>query len=200
MYFMLAQEKPSYPLIIQMNSISYQVKFLREVLVLKEELIKQVKKLISSSTIAVSYFACGIIANLSLTWDQHLTCLTQVEKDEAVEELQKAIDRFGVLQHEIVTYRSFKPFYELLECHAKPEVQHWAVWAIHHVCTLNTEHYKGIMNGECMRLLELIEMRTESGEVKAQVRSVRIAMNGVDVVDVVEPGDDPGVDPTMALE
>ena len=62
------------------------------------------------------------------------------------------------------------------------------------------------MNGECMRLLELIEMRTESGEVKAQVRSVRMAMNGVDVdvVDVVVPVDEStGVeteDPTMAVE
>lgn len=33
-------------------------------------------------------------------------------------------------------FRSFKPFYELLGCSNKPQIQKWAVWAIHHVCTL----------------------------------------------------------------
>ena len=33
--------------------------------------------------------------------------------------------------------RSFNPFFPLLSCVGKPEVQLWAVWAIQHVCTKN---------------------------------------------------------------
>lgn len=38
---------------------------------------------------------------------------------------------------EMVAYRSFHPFISLLTCTAAPQVQLWAVWAIHHVCTKN---------------------------------------------------------------
>lgn len=38
---------------------------------------------------------------------------------------------------EMVAYRSFHPFLSLLQCYDAPQVQLWAVWAIHHVCTKN---------------------------------------------------------------
>lgn len=38
---------------------------------------------------------------------------------------------------EMVAYRSFNPFFPLLEAHISPQVQLWAVWAIHHVCSKN---------------------------------------------------------------
>lgn len=36
-------------------------------------------------------------------------------------------------------FRSFYPFISLLMCNDDPQVQLWAVWAIHHVCTKNRE-------------------------------------------------------------
>ena len=39
---------------------------------------------------------------------------------------------------EMVAYRSFNPFIELLSC-SDPEVQLWAVWAMEHVCKRNGE-------------------------------------------------------------
>lgn len=40
---------------------------------------------------------------------------------------------------EMVAYRSFNPFFPLLEAQISPQVQLWAVWAIHHVCSKNRE-------------------------------------------------------------
>lgn len=43
---------------------------------------------------------------------------------------------------EMVAYRSFNPFFPLLEAHVSPHVQLWAVWAIHHVCSKNRECFQ----------------------------------------------------------
>lgn len=153
-----------------LNNIA-EVKFLHEVLVLNEDLILSVKRLISSSNIPVSYFACGIVANLGLYWDKYRSCLTERQKAEILDDLQSAIDRFGVLDHEIVTYRSFKPFHELLESHDKPQIQHWAVWAIHHVCTLGSQ-YKSLMDDNCWGLLSEVHKRTASETVRGQINSI----------------------------
>lgn len=44
---------------------------------------------------------------------------------------------------EMVAYRSFHPFLSLLQCYDAPQVQLWAVWAIHHVCTKNGKFLMG---------------------------------------------------------
>lgn len=47
---------------------------------------------------------------------------------------------------EMVAYRSFHPFLSLLQCYDAPQVQLWAVWAIHHVCTKNGKFLMGRWN------------------------------------------------------
>ena len=45
-------------------------------------------------------------------------------------------------------FRTFTPFFPLLNCMDSPAVQLWAVWAILHVCTKNSEllfSYYGIL-------------------------------------------------------
>lgn len=37
----------------------------------------------------------------------------------------------------ICSYRSFNPFFPLLECFHTPGVQLWAAWAMQHVCSKN---------------------------------------------------------------
>ena len=39
----------------------------------------------------------------------------------------------------ILSYRSFNPFFPLLECFHTPGVQLWAAWAMQHVCSKNGE-------------------------------------------------------------
>lgn len=49
----------------------------------------------------------------------------------------------------MVAYRSFSPFLPLLDCIETPEVQMWAVWAIHHVCSKNPKRYCDMLLEEC---------------------------------------------------
>ena len=46
---------------------------------------------------------------------------------------------------EMVAYRSFNPFLPLLRCQNSPQVQLWAVWAIHHVCSKNALRYSEML-------------------------------------------------------
>ena len=45
-------------------------------------------------------------------------------------------------EEEMVAYRSFQPFIPLLMALDKPQVQLWAVWALHHVTTKNSKYVK----------------------------------------------------------
>lgn len=93
------------------------------------------RRLLRSDQIDVSYFAAGIIAHLAFepAW----------EKDDlpgkalALEELQYAVKQWVPPEGEMVAYRSFQPFFGLLNSIETPQVQLWAAWAILHVCTKN---------------------------------------------------------------
>lgn len=39
----------------------------------------------------------------------------------------------------VLVFRSFNPFFPLLECFQTPGVQLWAAWAMQHVCSKNGE-------------------------------------------------------------
>ena len=41
----------------------------------------------------------------------------------------------------MVAYRSFRPFFPLMEEEQSNAVKLWAVWAINHVCSKNVERY-----------------------------------------------------------
>ena len=52
-------------------------------------------------------------------------------------ELWAVVSDWTYPSEEMVAYRSFKPFFPLLQPRQEEAVQLWAVWAIHHVCTKN---------------------------------------------------------------
>nr|XP_014350031.1 PREDICTED: protein zyg-11 homolog B [Latimeria chalumnae] len=52
-----------------------------------------------------------------------------------------AILKWPTPECEMVAYRSFNPFFPLLECFSTPGVQLWAVWAMQHVCSKNAARY-----------------------------------------------------------
>uniref|UniRef100_A0A8C7TD84 Zyg-11 family member, cell cycle regulator n=1 Tax=Oncorhynchus mykiss TaxID=8022 RepID=A0A8C7TD84_ONCMY len=49
---------------------------------------------------------------------------------------------------EMVAYRSFNPFFPLLECFHTPGVQLWAAWAMQHVCSKNAPRYCSMLLDE----------------------------------------------------
>ena len=108
------------------------------------EFISSLSNLLKSEFIDVSYFAAGIFAHLlsdsNINWSN-----AQVAKEALTMDLVNAVLSWKQPQLEMVAYRSFNPFLPLLRCQESPEVQLWAVWAIHHVCSKNALRYSEML-------------------------------------------------------
>lgn len=117
-----------------LNNIA-EVERLRHSLMLNS-LIEELYVLLKSEHIDVSYFAAGIVAHLASDGAQYWT-VDSYKREDMLNELGKAVSQWKVPECEIVAYRSFKPFFSLLRRDMDHQVQLWAVWAIHHVCTKN---------------------------------------------------------------
>uniref|UniRef100_A0A8C7SNA8 Zyg-11 family member, cell cycle regulator n=1 Tax=Oncorhynchus mykiss TaxID=8022 RepID=A0A8C7SNA8_ONCMY len=118
---------------------------------LHEELMVQgfldhICSLLHSPEVEVSYFAAGILAHLTsrgkAAWTLSITL-----RSDLLEQLHSAILKWQTPECEMVAYRSFNPFFPLLECFHTPGVQLWAAWAMQHVCSKNAPRY-------CSMLLE----------------------------------------------
>ncbi|XP_040612937.1 protein zyg-11 homolog A isoform X2 [Mesocricetus auratus] len=70
----------------------------------------------------------------------------------------------------LVSYRSFKSFSPLLGNFSQPEVQLWALWAMHHVCSKNPSKYCKLLVEEGG--LQLVCDIQEHGQANAQVRQM----------------------------
>lgn len=117
-----------------LNNIA-EVETLRDSLMI-DSLMKELYLLLKSEHIDVSYFAAGIVAHLASDgiskWE-----VVVYSRDEMLHALEVAVSQWKVPDSEMVAYRSFKPFFPLLRREMDYQVQLWAVWAIHHVCTKN---------------------------------------------------------------
>lgn len=117
-----------------LNNIA-EVEKLRNSLMLNS-LIEELYMLLKSDLIDVSYFAAGIVAHLASDGLEYWT-VNKYSRNEMLVELGNAVSQWKVPESEMVAYRSFKPFFPLLRREMDYQVQLWAVWAIHHVCTKN---------------------------------------------------------------
>lgn len=125
---------------------------------MSNDLVCSLFDLLKSDNIDVSYFAAGIVAHLTSdgeqawkSWKVNKDLLNQIRfnqpksplqvptytRAEMLQALTEAVLQWKVPESEMVAYRSFKPFFPLLRVDMDHQVQLWAVWAIHHVCTKN---------------------------------------------------------------
>ncbi|KAF7690154.1 hypothetical protein HF521_011958 [Silurus meridionalis] len=111
-----------------------------------QSFLDHIRSLLHSPEVEVSYFAAGILAHLTsrgeTVWTLDLSLRTTL-----LEQLHSAILKWPTPECEMVAYRSFNPFFPLLECFQTPGVQLWAAWAMQHVCSKNAARY-------CSMLLE----------------------------------------------
>ncbi|XP_065133113.1 protein zyg-11 homolog [Paramisgurnus dabryanus] len=116
---------------------------------LDEELVEHMVVLLSSSTeeVEVSYFAGGVLAHLASvngpTWSLDAELHSTV-----LDELHSSVLTWSFPQREMVSYRTFQPFYHLLQVSQYPGVQLWALWAIHLVCSQNAAQYGSKLHAE----------------------------------------------------
>lgn len=117
-----------------LNNIA-EVEKLRHALMF-DALMDELHERLRSEHIDVSYFAAGIVAHLASDGPKTWT-LKRHGRERMLDELENAVSQWKVPDCEMVAYRSFKPFFPLLRTDMDHQVQLWAVWAIHHVCTKN---------------------------------------------------------------
>ncbi|XP_014245907.1 protein zyg-11 homolog B-like isoform X2 [Cimex lectularius] len=131
--------------------------------------ITTLRGLLHSKQIDVSYFAAGIMAHLAAE-GQTAWANCEVSRNVILEELGEVVISWEAPEGEMVAYRSFFPFISLLSCNDVPQVQLWAVWAIHHVCTKNPLRYCPMLEAE--RGSELLHTMWSNPNVDARVRHI----------------------------
>lgn len=109
--------------------------------------ISVLRELLHSQQIDVSYFAAGIMAHLAAEGPAAWKRFDNL-RDVILKELGDVVIGWDPPEGEMVAYRSFYPFISLLTCNDAPQVQLWAVWAIHHVCTKNPQRYCPMLEAE----------------------------------------------------
>ncbi|XP_059840203.1 protein zyg-11 homolog [Hypanus sabinus] len=107
---------------------------------MKKSFIEHISVLLHNKEVEVSYFAAGIIAHL-ISRGLHIWTLDLDLRASLLEQLHSVILNWPTPDCEMVAYRSFSPFFPLLECSDTPGVQIWAVWAMQHVCSKNAPRY-----------------------------------------------------------
>lgn len=148
---------------------------------MKDKLIRILKDLLHSSHIDVSYFAAGIVAHLASDGPDHWT-VTCFSLDDMLKELGEVVQSWKSPDTEMVAYRSFNPFFPLLRCYASYEVQLWAVWAMHHVCSKNPKRYCTMLLEE--RGIDVLQSMLDNPETNPAV--LQICRNIVAVVESQE--------------
>ncbi|KAJ7986589.1 hypothetical protein DPEC_G00341440 [Dallia pectoralis] len=111
-----------------------------------QSFLDHIRSLLQSPEVEVSYFAAGILAHLT-SRGEAAWMLSNTLRSDLLEQLHSAILKWPTPECEMVAYRSFNPFFPLLECFHTPGVQLWAAWAMQHVCSKNAPRY-------CSMLLE----------------------------------------------
>ncbi|KAL3271543.1 hypothetical protein HHI36_022020 [Cryptolaemus montrouzieri] len=154
-----------------LNNIAEVAKLRRSLML--DALINELHSLLKSENIDVSYFAAGIVAHLASDGDDEWTAISHT-RDEMLTELKEAIMQWQVPQSEMVAYRSFKPFFPLLDATMDYRVQLWALWAIHHVCTKNPKRYCTMLreeNGDDLlnKLIEFADSHSEIRKISSQI-------------------------------
>lgn len=136
-----------------------------------EDVLKHIISLLQSTNIEVSYFAAGVIAHL--TCDRQHWLSRDLQRSDLLQHLRVTLQKWPSSQCKmsaLVTYRSFKAFSPLLGNFSQPEVQLWALWAMHHVCSRNPSKYcKLLAEGGGLQLVCDIQ---EHGQANAQVKQM----------------------------
>lgn len=145
---------------------------------MKDNFLAILRNLLHSSQIDVSYFAAGIVAHLASDGPVHWKA-TCVSLQEMLHELGEVVQSWKSPDTEMVAYRSFNPFFPLLRCQSAHEVQLWAVWAMHHVCSKNPKRYCAMLVDE--KGIDVLQGMLGTPETHASV--AKVCRNIVSVVE-----------------
>uniref|UniRef100_A0AAR2J9W2 Protein zer-1 homolog-like C-terminal domain-containing protein n=1 Tax=Pygocentrus nattereri TaxID=42514 RepID=A0AAR2J9W2_PYGNA len=125
-----------------------EVEDLREWL-MEEDLLKYILALLHSPVVevGVSYFAGGVLANLTSSRRPEWRLDAEL-RNTILNKLHSSVISWTPPDHEMVSYRSFQPFYPLLDCSQPSGVQLWALWGIQLVVRQSVSDYSTLLENE----------------------------------------------------
>uniref|UniRef100_A0A674B946 Protein zyg-11 homolog n=1 Tax=Salmo trutta TaxID=8032 RepID=A0A674B946_SALTR len=144
---------------------------------MQEDMLEHVVTLLQGPQVevGVSYFAGGILAHL--TSRQDAWTLDQGLRQTILEQLHAAILTWALPEREMVSYRSFRPFFSLLQTSQPAGVQLWAVWAMRLVCTQNGVQYCHMLQVE--GAVELLKTLSFDLDTHSNVRGMAESILGM---------------------
>ncbi|XP_030630419.1 protein zyg-11 homolog [Chanos chanos] len=114
-----------------------------------EDLVEHVLSLLQGAEVevGVSYFAGGILAHLCSTGGPPWSLDAELHQ-AVLDKLHSSILTWSPPEREMVSYRTFQPFYPLLQSSQPPGVQLWSVWAMRLVCSQSANQYGDMLEEE----------------------------------------------------
>ncbi|XP_044731573.1 protein zer-1 homolog [Chrysoperla carnea] len=101
----------------------------------------------SSDGIEVSYNAAGVLAHMASDGPS-VWLLSQPNRQEVLDRMTNAIERWTLTTERNINYRSFEPILNLVQAYHTPECQHWAVWALANLTTVYPVKYCSLVQQE----------------------------------------------------
>ena len=114
-----------------------------------EAFVSEFALLLDSSLdgIEVSYNAAGVLAHMAADGPDAWT-IEEPTREDVLERMVKAIDRWELDTQRSINYRSFEPILRLVRVGHTFQCQHWAVWALANLTTVDNEKYCSLIEKE----------------------------------------------------
>ncbi|KAM3825527.1 protein zer-1 homolog isoform 1-T2 [Vipera latastei] len=123
--------------------------------------------------IEVSYNACGVLSHIMFDGPE-AWLIAEPTRDEVVDRMWAAIQRWDVNSRRNINYRSFEPILRLLPQWISPVSQHWATWALYNLVSVYPDKYCPLLikEGGLLLLQDMILMASARPETKEMGRKV----------------------------
>uniref|UniRef100_U3FVI7 Protein zer-1 homolog n=2 Tax=Micrurus TaxID=8634 RepID=U3FVI7_MICFL len=123
--------------------------------------------------IEVSYNACGVLSHIMFDGPE-AWLIAEPSRDQVVDRMWAAIQRWDVNSRRNINYRSFEPILRLLPQWVSPVSQHWATWALYNLVSVYPDKYCPLLikEGGLQLLQDMIQMASARPETQEMGRKV----------------------------
>ncbi|XP_058015288.1 protein zer-1 homolog [Ahaetulla prasina] len=123
--------------------------------------------------IEVSYNACGVLSHIMFDGPE-AWLIAEPSRDQVVDRMWAAIQRWDVNSRRNINYRSFEPILRLLPQWVSPVSQHWATWALFNLVSVYPDKYCPLLikEGGLQLLQDMIQMASARPETQEMGRKV----------------------------
>ncbi|XP_070614569.1 protein zer-1 homolog isoform X2 [Erythrolamprus reginae] len=122
--------------------------------------------------IEVSYNACGVLSHIMFDGPE-AWLIAEPSRDQVVDRMWAAIQRWDVNSRRNINYRSFEPILRLLPQWVSPVSQHWATWALYNLVSVYHKYCPLLIKEGGLQLLQdMIRMASARPETQEMGRKV----------------------------